>query len=81
MKLNNVVASGVNNGAVISVDWFGASGWISSTKVIYVTGTFDWKEYSGIVTSPVGANRANIVVGLNNCLGKAYFDNVRFGRI
>lgn len=78
IKLSNVIASGTNNGAVIIIDWFRTSGWISSSQVTYVTGNLDWKGYSSIVTSPPGAVRANVLVGLNHCSGKAYFDNIIF---
>lgn len=78
IKLSNVIASGMNNGAIIIIDWFGTSGWLSDLNIIYTKGNLNWKAYAGTVTSPPGAVRANILIGLNHCSGKAYFDNITF---
>ena len=67
-------------GAIITVDWVDvSSAYISSDNIATnVSGTVDWTLYQAYITSPVNAVGAHIIIGLTNCSGSAYFDDMFF---
>lgn len=45
------------------------------------TGTFDWKKFGKNFAVPKGAAKAKVVFGLYNCVGVAYFDEIKLSVI
>ncbi|MEI7027505.1 carbohydrate binding domain-containing protein, partial [Paenibacillus sp. y28] len=78
-----VQISGLSNGVVQAyVQYFDASGnYIGSTTVASVRNTGGWMTFSGGVTPPAGAVRANIILQLgleSGGAGTVQFDSIRF---
>lgn len=70
-------------GAKISIDWFDSTNtYITTTDLVhFVTGTIDWTFYQTNMTTPPNAVVGHFLMGLDNCSGSAYFDDMFFDMV
>lgn len=64
--------------AFIAVDWLDVNrNWIGNSQIgANQSGTKDWTYYEGNVTPTAGAAYAYVGIGLMECYGKAWFDDI-----
>src|SRR3990167_7788916 len=79
LKAQNIIG----NGGSIKIDWKDSS-WkylSSSTIMTRKTGTIQWTYFEGDVIPHSDAIGATIVLELNDCSGKVWFDDISFSMI
>lgn len=84
VKTENIVSDNVDGGTNIVIDWKNASGIVVGTSKVGVNpikGTNAWALIETEVTANPGATQATILLLLNDCSGKVWFDDVTFTEI
>lgn len=70
-------ATGGSSRAAVVVWWYNSSDtFLSSSSLLWPTGTHDWQVRSGVVTAPATATKFRIVVSVEDGDGAAFFDNI-----
>ena len=78
LKAENIVGPTADSGAGLQIDWKDGNRNYLSTSVIMPRqkGSFEWKYFERQTSPDKGAKIATIILVLNDCSGKVWFDDI-----